>query len=105
FRSLERKSNPRRRRRSDEFYLVTGLVTVSRRLLNPPVMQPMKPHSLVLTFAAASLPPVSTYAADGVAQPGGKVGGAVPIALVKIADKLVDPIDVSAPRDGSGRLF
>jgi glucose/arabinose dehydrogenase len=59
----------------------------------------------LLTLAAASLLPVSANAADAVAQPGGKIPGSVPIALVKVADGLVDPIDVSAPNDGSGRLF
>lgn len=65
----------------------------------------MKPSALLLTFAAASLLPASTFAADKVAQPGGKIAGSVPIALVKVADGLVDPIDVSSPNDGSGRLF
>ncbi len=65
----------------------------------------MKPHTLLFTLASASLLPASTYAADTVAQPGGKIPGSVPIALVKVADGLVDPIDVSSPKDGSGRLF
>lgn len=39
------------------------------------------------------------------AQPGGKLDTKVAIQLVKVADGLVDPIDVSAPNDGSGRLF
>src|SRR6185436_8240642 len=65
----------------------------------------MKATTLLLTFAAASLLPVTTFAAGTVAQPGGKIPGSVPIALVKVADGLVDPIDVSAPNDGSGRLF
>ena len=65
----------------------------------------MKPSALLLSFAAASLLPASTFAADTVAQPGGKIAGSVPIALVKVADGLVDPIDVSSPNDGSGRLF
>ncbi len=65
----------------------------------------MKSPALTLAFAAASLLPVSTFAADAVAQPGGKIAGSVPIALVKVADGLVDPIDVSSPNDGSGRLF
>jgi len=38
-------------------------------------------------------------------QPGGKLPGKVAIQLVKIADGLVDPVHVSAPNDGSGRLF
>src|SRR5690349_17051487 len=55
-------------------------------------------------LAAASLLPV-IRAADPVAQPGGKIPGAVPIALVKVASGLVDPIHVASPNDGSGRLF
>lgn len=38
-------------------------------------------------------------------QPGGKLPGNVAIQLVKVADGLVDPVHVSAPNDGSGRLF
>lgn len=45
---------------------------------------------------AADVPP---------AQPGGKLDTKVAIQLVKVADGLVDPIDVTAPNDGSGRLF
>ena len=59
----------------------------------------------LLTLIAASSLPFSLYAADPVAQPGGKVEGAPPLALVKVADGLVDPVDVTAPPDGSGRLF
>ena len=64
----------------------------------------MKTHlSLLLLSGAALLPMLS--AADIVAQPGGTIAGAVPIALVKVASGLVDPIHVAAPHDGSGRLF
>lgn len=38
-------------------------------------------------------------------QPGGKLSGNVAIKLVKVADGLVDPVHVSAPKDGSGRVF
>jgi glucose/arabinose dehydrogenase len=59
--------------------------------------------------AFAALLPISAMAeqkaAPKVAQPGGKVPGAVPVSLVKVADGLVDPIDVTSPKDGSGRLF
>src|SRR5204863_789925 len=61
------------------------------------------PISLVL-LAAASLPP-TLPAAEMVTQPGGKIPGSVPIALVRVASGLVDPIHVAAPNDGSGRLF
>ena len=59
----------------------------------------------ILTLACSATLPLATFAADTVAQPGGKIPGSVPIALVKVADGLVDPIDVAAPNDGSGRLF
>ncbi len=39
------------------------------------------------------------------AQPGGKLPKPVKIQLVKVADGLVDPGHVAAPKDGSGRLF
>jgi glucose/arabinose dehydrogenase/plastocyanin len=42
---------------------------------------------------------------DTVAQPGGKLPGDPEIALIKVADGLVDPVTVAAPDDGSGRLF
>ncbi len=38
-------------------------------------------------------------------QPGGKLPGDVAIQLVKVVDGLVDPVHVTAPKDGSGRLF
>jgi glucose/arabinose dehydrogenase/plastocyanin len=42
---------------------------------------------------------------DTVAKPGGELPGNPEVALVKVTDGLVDPITVSAPNDGSGRLF
>ncbi len=65
----------------------------------------MKPNIPLLLIAAAALLPVVGHAAAAVAQPGGKIPSSVPIALVKVADGLVDPIHVAAPHDGSGRLF
>lgn len=38
-------------------------------------------------------------------QPGASLPVSVPLALVKVADGLSDPINVVSPRDGSGRLF
>jgi glucose/arabinose dehydrogenase len=64
-----------------------------------------QPTLTLLSLAAALAVPMSSSAADAVAQPGGRVEGAPAIALVKVADGLVDPVDVTAPRDGSGRLF
>jgi glucose/arabinose dehydrogenase/uncharacterized cupredoxin-like copper-binding protein len=40
-----------------------------------------------------------------VAQPGGDLPGEPAIQLVKVADGLVDPVNVAIPADGSGRIF
>ena len=56
-------------------------------------------------MAAVAAVPAVSMAADAPAQPGGKVDGVPAVALVKVADGLVDPVDVAAPNDGSGRLF
>lgn len=66
----------------------------------------MFPRSLLAAAAAVSFSPV-LLAADSAlpAQPGGKLPGHVAIQLVKVVDGLVDPVDVSAPKDGSGRVF
>jgi glucose/arabinose dehydrogenase len=71
-------------------------------------MKNLLPLTSVL-LAAAVLP---TQAADSKAttgtapvQPGGKLPNQVKIQLVKVADGLVDPVHVTAPKDGSGRLF
>ena len=42
---------------------------------------------------------------DQVAQPGGKLPNPVDIKIVKVVDDLIDPVNVVAPKDGSGRLF
>lgn len=42
---------------------------------------------------------------SSVAQPGGDLPGDPSVQLVKVAGGLVDPINVAAPDDGSGRLF
>lgn len=71
----------------------------------------MKPsqHPLPVLALAASLVIGSTLLAQDAqpapSQPGGKLPGNVAIQLVKVADGLVDPVHVSAPNDGSGRLF
>lgn len=51
---------------------------------------------------AASLVPTEK---KQVAQPGGKLPKPVKVALVKVADDLIDPINVTSANDGSGRLF
>ena len=40
-----------------------------------------------------------------VARPGGKLPGDIKIQLVEVAGGFKDPIDVSSPKDGTGRLF
>ena len=42
---------------------------------------------------------------EEVARPGGKIGGAQKIALVKLADGFNDPVGVASAFDGSGRIF
>lgn len=66
----------------------------------------MKPI-LTLALLAALLGASSTaFAAQPKpAQPGGKLPGNPAIALVKVADDLVDPVSVAAPDDGTGRVF
>lgn len=65
-----------------------------------------KPALTLLPLAAALTLAGSVQAQEAaVAQPGGKVAGSPAIALVKVADGLVDPIHVASPNDGSGRLF
>ncbi|HCN30166.1 MAG TPA: hypothetical protein DIT64_15790, partial [Verrucomicrobiales bacterium] len=60
-----------------------------------------------LSVLAALLGASSTASAaqPKPAQPGGKLPGNPAIALVKVADDLVDPVSVAAPDDGTGRVF
>ncbi len=65
--------------------------------------------SLALAAALALSPavlagevPTST---DQIAQPGGDLPGDPEIALVKVADGFLDPINVTNAGDGSGRIF
>lgn len=65
---------------------------------------------LLIAFALTVVSPVSTGApvpktVDEVAQVGGKLPGGPKIQLVKVADGLYDPINVTNAGDGSGRLF
>jgi len=65
------------------------------------------PSSLIAAAAAVAFISVA-QAADKQpppAQPGGKLPGNVAIKLVKVVDGLVDPIHITSPKDGSGRLF
>ncbi len=61
---------------------------------------PILASALTLCLAGSAL-----HAQETPAQPGGKLPGATAIQLVKVADGLVDPIHVTSPKDGSGRLF
>ena len=64
----------------------------------------MKPTALLLVTLGltASLASAETVAP---AQPGGKLPNKQAIQLVQVATGLVDPIHVTGPKDGSGRLF
>ncbi|HEY8448503.1 MAG TPA: PQQ-dependent sugar dehydrogenase [Thermomicrobiales bacterium] len=61
------------------------------------------------TPEAASEPvyPLIPAAPEGhqVATPGGTLPGNPAIQLVKVADGLLDPINIASPPDGSGRIF
>lgn len=59
--------------------------------------------SALLAFAANAQQAPSTV--DGVANPGGALPGNPQIALVKVADGFLDPINVANAGDGSGRIF
>ncbi len=62
--------------------------------------------TLQLLFACALAIPSSTLRAeDKPAQPGGHLPKKVAISLVKVAGGLVDPVNVTSPKDGSKRLF
>jgi glucose/arabinose dehydrogenase len=51
------------------------------------------------------VPPTSSYDGATVAHLGGEVGEGVEVQLVKVADGLFDPVNVSSANDGTGRLF
>lgn len=53
------------------------------------------------TLMAAEVP----SSPDQIAQPGGDLPGDPEIALVKVADGFLDPINVTNAGDGSGRIF
>ncbi len=62
-------------------------------------------HVTTLTLALGLTAPLLSAQEIAPAQPGGKLTGNHAIQLVKVADGLIDPIHVTAPKDGSGRLF
>ncbi|MGI9420688.1 MAG: PQQ-dependent sugar dehydrogenase [Geminicoccaceae bacterium] len=65
--------------------------------------------SLALAAALALSPAVLAgevpTSPDQIAQPGGDLPGDPEIALVKVADGFLDPINVTNAGDGSGRIF
>ena len=63
----------------------------------------MKTAPLIAGLALAALPAIAQDTTT--VQPGGNLPNPVAIQLVKVADDLVDPINVAAPNDGSGRIF
>ncbi len=65
---------------------------------------PSLPLCLISTITALCTPLLAEEQPAPV-QPGGKLPNPVSIQLVKVADGLVDPGHISAPKDGSGRLF
>ncbi|MFM9849155.1 MAG: PQQ-dependent sugar dehydrogenase [Hyphomicrobiaceae bacterium] len=58
-----------------------------------------------LLLATSALAQQIPKTPEEVAKPGGKIGGAQKLALVKVADGFNDPVGVSAANDGSGRIF
>ncbi|MGH2615359.1 MAG: PQQ-dependent sugar dehydrogenase [Thermomicrobiales bacterium] len=55
--------------------------------------------------AGAPLPGQYTFYPSDVALPGGDLPGDPQIQLVEVTADLAEPINVAAPRDGTGRLF
>ena len=55
--------------------------------------------------AGAPLPGQYTFYPSQVAQPGGDLPGDPQIQLVQVTADLAEPVNVAAPRDGSGRIF
>ena len=67
-------------------------------------MKPL-PLTLLSPFITAGAVALAADTQALPVQPGGKLPGKVAIQLVKVVDGLVDPVHVTAPKDGSGRLF
>lgn len=67
----------------------------------------MKSSALVLTSLGFTMALASAQTAPTAlpAQPGGKLPKPQAIQLVQVATGLVDPVHVTGPKDGSGRLF
>ncbi len=65
----------------------------------------MKPNFQIFLACALAILPGTLRAEDAPAQPGGHLPKKVAISLMKVVDGLVDPIHVTAPKDGSKRLF
>ena len=75
------------------------------RWTGPIVLVAMLLAASAAVSSAQSQPPQGGEGAGQVAQPGGTLPGNPQIQLVQIASGLVDPVNVAAAGDGSGRLF
>lgn len=90
--------------------LALGLVAISQAADQNKPAAPAVPSPVALAAAQApaaggalaAAPPA--YVTPNTALPGGKLPG-VAIQLVEVAGGFVDPVHVTAPKDGSGRLF
>src|SRR3954471_3078457 len=80
---------------------VTGLVALA--LAAPFAAAQQRAASNAGGAGAAAITPGQQP--PNTAKPGGKLPGNVAINLVEVAGGFVDPIHVTSPRDGTGRLF
>lgn len=72
-----------------------------------PMKNPLAFASFLLSAAvlSAQAADATTASAAAPVQPGGKLPNPVKVQLIKVVDGLIDPVHVTAPKDGSGRLF
>ncbi|HTL16791.1 MAG TPA: PQQ-dependent sugar dehydrogenase, partial [Patescibacteria group bacterium] len=68
-------------------------------------MKSSLPQIIGTCLLTPALLQAATQPEINVARPGGKLAKSIPIQLVEVAGGFVDPIHVTSPRDGSGRLF
>src|SRR5437764_72998 len=61
--------------------------------------------TLIVSLLSFCLATRAAAQSSNTAHPGGKLPGDVAVQLVQIAGGFVDPIDVTSPHDGTGRLF
>ena len=80
--------------------VVAGLAGAAAQDATPAAgTEPMAPN------AGAPLPGQYTFYPSQVAQPGGDLPRDPQIQLVQVTADLAEPVNVAAPRDGSGRIF